>query len=71
MFIFFAGGGRAMWTIFKGFVESTTVLLLLFMFWVFFRHEACGILTPQPGVEPAITYVRRRCLNLWTAEVLK
>ena len=71
MFIFFAAGGRAMWTIFKGFVESTTVLLLLFMFWVFFRYEACGILTPQPGVEPAITCVRRRCLNLWTAEVLK
>ena len=34
MLIFFGGGG--MWTIFKGFVEFTTILLLLFMFWFFF-----------------------------------
>ena len=45
---FWAGG---MWTIFKGFVEFTTILLLLFMFCFFWGHKACGILTPQPGVD--------------------
>ena len=39
-----------MWTIFKVF-EFVTVLLL-FLFW-FFGHEACGILAPQPGTDPA------------------
>ena len=41
-----------MWTIFQVFVETVIVLLLLFMFWFFFGHEACGILDPQPGIEP-------------------
>ena len=36
----------------KSFIESVKILLLLFMFW-FFSHEACEILTPQPGIEPA------------------
>ena len=45
-----------MWTIFKVFTEFDTILLLVFfvfffMFW-FFGCEACGILAPQPGVEP-------------------
>ena len=72
MLIFFGGGG--LWTIFKGFVEFTTILLLLFMFWFFFffGHEACGILTPQPGVEPVIPCIGKRCLNFWTSgEILK
>ena len=38
-----------MWTIFKVFIEFVTVLLL---FW-FFGREACGILAPRPGIEPA------------------
>ena len=40
-----------MWTIFKVFIEFVTILLL-FTFWLF-GHEACGILAPQPGIEPA------------------
>ena len=38
MFIFLAGEGAGMWTIFKGFVESTysiasVVYVLVFFFW--------------------------------------
>ena len=33
-----------------GFIEFVTVLLL-FMFWIF-GCKACGILTPQLGMEP-------------------
>ena len=39
-----------MWTIFKVFIEF--VYCFCFMFW-FFGHEACGILAPQSGIEPA------------------
>ena len=42
-----------MWTISKVFIESVTILLLFFMFW-FFDHEACGVLAPPPGIEPAL-----------------
>ena len=41
-----------MWTIFKVFIDFVTLLLLLFMLW-FFDCKLCGILAPQPGVEPA------------------
>ena len=34
----------------KVFVEFVTILLLYYV--VFFGLEACGILTPQPGIEP-------------------
>ena len=40
-----------MWTIFKVFIEFATILLLFFI--LFFGCEACGILAPQPGMEPA------------------
>ena len=39
-----------MWTIFKVFIEFVTILLVLFWF---FGHEACGIIAPRPGIEPA------------------
>ena len=40
-----------MGTIFlKVFVDFVTILLLYYV--VFFGLEACGILTPQPGIEP-------------------
>ena len=39
-------------TIFKVFIEFTTILLLWFMFW-FFGHKACGILVSQSEIEPA------------------
>ena len=35
-----------MWTIFKVFIEFVIILLL------FYGHKACGILAPQPGIEP-------------------
>ena len=41
-----------MWTIFKVFIDFVTILLLFFMFW-FFWPQACGILTPWPGIKPA------------------
>ena len=37
---------------FKVFIEFVTVLLLLFMLWLF-GHEACGISAPQEGIEPS------------------
>ena len=36
---------------FKIFIEFVTVLLLSYA--LFFGQEACSILTPQPGMEPA------------------
>ena len=39
-----------MWTIFKVSIEFVTILLLFYVF--IFGHKACGILTPQPGIEP-------------------
>ena len=35
---------------FKVFIEFITIL---FLFYVFFDHEACGILAPRPGIQPA------------------
>ena len=40
-----------MWTIFKVFIEFVTILFLFYVFG-FFGREACGILAPQPGIEP-------------------
>ena len=42
-----------MQTIVKVFIEFVTILLLLFMFW-FLGCRACGILTPRPGIQPAL-----------------
>lgn len=38
------------WTIFKVFIQSVTVWLLLSMFWDF-GPNACGFLAPRPAVE--------------------
>ena len=39
---------------FKVFIEFVTILLLFCVFdFFFFGPEACGILAPQPGIEPA------------------
>ena len=40
-----------MWTIFKVFFEFVTILPLFYVL-VFWGHEACEILAPQPGIEP-------------------
>ena len=37
------------WTICKVFIEFARILLL---FYVLVCHEACGILAPQPSIEP-------------------
>ena len=39
-----------MWTILKSLLNLLQYCFC-FMFW-FFVHEACGILAPQPGIEP-------------------
>ena len=49
--IFFLRFFFLMWTIFKVFIEIVTILLLFYV--RFFGHKACGILAPQPGIEPA------------------
>ena len=48
----------------KGFLEFWNILCLFF-FWP--CHAACGILLPQPGVEPVPPAVEAQSLNHWTA----
>ena len=38
-----------MWTIFKGYIEFVTILLLFYVldFWC----KACGVIAPWPGIE--------------------
>ena len=58
-----------MWIIFKVFIESVTILLLFYTFWLC-GPEACRILAPQPGIKP-IPPALEDSLNRWTArEVL-
>ena len=33
------------------------------MLWFFFGHEACGILAPQPGIQPAPTALEGEVLT--------
>ena len=42
-----------MWTILKVFIEFVTILLLFYVLVYFFGYEACGILSPRPGIKPA------------------
>ena len=51
-----------MWTILKVFIKFVTILFLLW----FFGHEACGILAPQPGIEPLSPALEGKVLT-WTA----
>ena len=43
----------------------TTWYHFFFFFWL--HHAACGILIPQPGVEPGPSAVRARSPNHWIA----
>ena len=45
------------------------IFALLFSFLVFFwlRHVACGILVPQPGIEPVPPAAEAQSPNRWTA----
>ena len=40
------------------------MVLLIFIFWL--RREACGILVPQPGMEPVPPALGAQSPNLWT-----
>ena len=42
------------------------------LLFVFFGlcHRACGILVPQPGIEPVLPVVETRNLSTWTAGVV-
>ena len=51
-----------MWTIFKVFIKLVTVLLLLFMFWVF-GHETYSILALCPGIEPVPSALEGKVLT--------
>ena len=42
-----------MWTIFLKSLLNLLQYCFCIMFW-FFGHEACGILAPQPGIEPTL-----------------
>ena len=53
-----------MWNIFKVFIEFATILFW-FMFW-YFGHKACGILAPQPGIEPTPSALEGEVFNHWT-----
>ena len=63
--------GIILW-ICKGFLlffSQKTLLGNFIFFWPY--HAACGILVPQPGIEPMPPTVEVWCLNHWTArEVL-
>ena len=52
-----------LWTTFKIFIELATILLPFYVsvFWL----EACGILPPRPGIEPASSALGGRNLLLW------
>ena len=39
-----------------------------FLFWL--SHTACGILVPQPGIEPRAPAVRAQSPHHWTAREL-
>ena len=52
-----------MWTIFKVFIEFVTILLLFYVLFFFFGHEVCGILAPQPGIEPSPTALEDEVLT--------
>ena len=49
----------------KSFTEFGTRLLSVFKVWIF-GSEVCGILAPQPGIEPA-SLALEGSLNHWTA----
>ena len=51
-----------MCTIFKVFTEFVTILWVFFLMFWFFDRKACGILVPQPGIEPAPSALESKVL---------
>ena len=45
-------------------MDHETGLIGLFIFW--WCHMSCGVLVPQPGVEPALSELEAQNLNHWT-----
>ena len=41
-------------------------VLILFFFFFWLCHTACGILIPRPGIKPTPTAVEAWCINYWT-----
>ena len=52
-----------MWTIFKVFIEFVTISLLIYVM-IFFGWEACGIIFPPPGIEPALPDLKVKSCSL-------
>ena len=53
---------------FRNLVRHFLFYLFLIYFLFFWpHHEACGILVPQPGIEPGPSTVRAWSPNHWTA----
>ena len=50
-----------------GFSDRGFVCLFVCLLFVWLHHAACGILVPQPGIEPAPPAVAARSCNHWTA----
>ena len=53
--------------LFKVFIEFVTMVLLLFMFWIF-GHEACETLVPQSGDQTHTACIGRWSVNHWSAK---
>ena len=52
------------WAIFKVFIEFVTIFLLFHGFkFLFFDRKACGLLVPQPGIEPVPLALAGRVLT--------
>ena len=45
------------------FIEFVTILLPFYVLVIFFGREVCGILGPQPGIEPTPTILKGRVLT--------
>ena len=54
--------------VFWGFYKKPIIYIQFFLFWP--RPTACGILVPQPGIEPGPMAVKAPSPNDWTAREL-
>ena len=49
-----------------GFLSPFSIYCIFCFFVLFFDHVACGILVPQPGIEPMLPAMKVQSLNHWT-----
>lgn len=45
---------------------SCSFINSLFTYFLLLNHTACGILVPQPGIEPVSSAVKEQCPKHWT-----